>query len=237
LLPYLERENLHDSLNAELWIASPENQTVIGTRVSTFVCPSDIPSSLNDRLPFAPLSSSFDVAIGSYQGNYGTLAMNLFPESFPPTFVVPPEARRFVNGVLNDLSPLRQQDILDGMSFTVFASERRTDGFLRLLPNDRPHRIWLGPWSVGNLTSSFYVATAPPNLPIQTGEDFAAAIAGASSEHPGGLYCLFGDGSVRFVSNAIESWDWKAPYIRDHLYVNLPPPGVWQRMATRADGD
>ncbi len=66
--------------------------------------------------------------------------------------------------------------------------------------------------------------------------------------HPGGAKCAFGDGSVRFIKNSIESWrfntrteacpsvGWnpqtQVPFIRPGSKL-----GVWQALSTRSGGE
>jgi prepilin-type processing-associated H-X9-DG protein len=69
-----------------------------------------------------------------------------------------------------------------------------------------------------------------------------------SSVHPGGANCTFGDGSVKFIKNSIDSWpmdgtgwwpadlgqNWNtgAPYILPGATL-----GVWQALSTRNGGE
>jgi prepilin-type processing-associated H-X9-DG protein len=67
----------------------------------------------------------------------------------------------------------------------------------------------------------------------------------ASSQHPGGLHVLMGDGSVRFIKDSISTWAYDsltgqpvaATRNSDGAWENLPRAGVWQALATRAGGE
>ncbi|MBX6312307.1 MAG: DUF1559 domain-containing protein, partial [Isosphaeraceae bacterium] len=72
-----------------------------------------------------------------------------------------------------------------------------------------------------------------------------ALINAASSLHPGGLNVLMGDGSVRFVKETIQSWPFDpltgqprgAVQTAGGWWENVPAPGVWQALSTRAGGE
>ncbi len=87
----------------------------------------------------------------------------------------------------------------------------------------------------------------PPNMfkrvgIYPTGSNHAIA---ATSLHPGGLNALMADGSARFISEAIETWPYDpgtgfpAGATESTLgwWVNLPRPGVWQALSTRAGSE
>jgi prepilin-type processing-associated H-X9-DG protein len=70
----------------------------------------------------------------------------------------------------------------------------------------------------------------------------------AFSLHPDGVNCAFGDGSVRFIKDSINSWpfdtntDW-SPSLNWNSTTNsvniLPGAkvGVWQALSTRSGGE
>ncbi len=67
-------------------------------------------------------------------------------------------------------------------------------------------------WDVGYAPDTRYVHVMPPNAPIQCGgtNDDAGRQAGygATSRHPGGVNCLFADGSVKFIKETINTAPW-----------------------------
>jgi hypothetical protein len=62
-----------------------------------------------------------------------------------------------------------------------------------------------------------------------------------SGSHDGGQvseHCLFGDGSIRFVGDDVDSWDYRQLRLAaDNSWTNVPKPGVWQAYSTRAGND
>ncbi len=88
--------------------------------------------------------------------------------------------------------------------------------------------------------------TAPPNLNMEVLPGYS--ILSMYSLHPGGVNCTFGDGSVKFIKNSIDSWwfnmntDW-SPGLEwnrvTHVYYLRPGHrlGVWQALSTRSNGE
>lgn len=45
-------------------------------------------------------------------------------------------------------------------------------------------------------------------LPCQAGNSDSDSFSGSRSRHPGGVNCVFGDGSVRFIKNTVNATIW-----------------------------
>lgn len=246
VLPYLEAAPVFNAYNFLVLPGTLANLTAELARPSLFVCPSDAgtgpftPGGPNSRYPSPdPPGGFWPMATSSYGVAFGTLVYN-WQDSPDPTF--DPYGEQ--NGSFNYQQQITLAGISDGLSNTAFASERAM-GFI----NDnrvRPFGHWTG--TIGS--STFLYAWNPPNSIFRdwTVPGFKASLMPgwlASSRHPGGVNVLFGDGSVRFVKDSIDSWPLD-PATRGPAgnmiqwyggYENVPRPGVWQAIFTRSGGE
>ena len=251
LLLFIEQGNLYNSLNFNLPPETPgmagdipfmpeydnagrENMTSCRFQVASFLCPSDISSSLLADWPGG----------NNYLGNLGTWACDL-SETFPST-VSPGEA---VQGIFYYRSSVRMADITDGLSNTAFFSEKirgsgvtdsdaRSDsmimsGTISLIPTGmdsarqtcKSHNPVTTPrltkrqgmsWVMGEMCCSSYNHVSTPNDVTCAGTGFSGNMANMpmvvppSSRHPGGVNTLLGDGSVKFLKNGIDLQTWRA---------------------------
>jgi prepilin-type processing-associated H-X9-DG protein len=71
-------------------------------------------------------------------------------------------------------------------------------------------------WVMGEMCCTTYNHVSPPNTTTCAGLGFSGNMANMamdvppSSGHPGGVNALFGDGSVHFITNAIDLATWRA---------------------------
>ncbi len=90
-------------------------------------------------------------------------------------------------------------------------------------------------WSCGLAMVGGFTAILPPNSPsCAAGRgEWREGIYSASSYHTGGVNACMVDGSVHFISNAIDTGNLAAP-----VPVTGPSPyGAWGALATSADGE
>jgi prepilin-type N-terminal cleavage/methylation domain-containing protein/prepilin-type processing-associated H-X9-DG protein len=247
VLPYLEQSTLYNSVNSDLTIYGFENRTIFAVGVASFVCPSDTdaggPRGMDSsQLVGLGLATPGELLKGdftSYAGCFGSLAVVDFPNPANQC-AVPGQVWEQANGCFNDRSPMNYSMISDGLSNTILAAERSCT----TLRDDRGPSTKFGWYFSNTLGDTLYTAMLPPN--VYRKEEGIIKPAAASSFHPGGLNVLMGDGTVRFIKETIQSWPVDLSTIgapagarlnRGGWWDNLPSPGIWQRLSTRAGGE
>jgi prepilin-type processing-associated H-X9-DG protein len=188
LLPYLEQGPLAHQFNDTVGLYAGENLTVRSYEIGSFLCPSD----------GGPHRRANGVALNNYAACHNDLE-------------APIGARNSGSFFLN--SRIGYEDIPDGTSNTIFVGEKKR------------HSLDLG-WASGTRATLRNAGIRPnaPDLlygmePIPSWDDdddsFAGTlvqpdpnnpdlVGGFSSAHRGGANFAFGDGSVRFLTDAIR---------------------------------
>jgi len=253
ILPFIEQNDLYNSINHALSIFALENTTTHNRPLELFLCPSDAGAGQTVRLnpgqlaPMAPdpPDGPWSWVSASYSGCFGTVPVRAMPGFFRDC-TVPPQLITQSDGCFNDIRPITLASITDGISKTLFASEKATATFFeldRIQPGVSARSIWYGD---GDLASTLFVTFYPPNAyKFLAPSAVNARRFSASSLHPGGINALIGDGSVRFISERIDSWPFDTT-TGDPLgsqtnpggwWESLPTQGVWQSLATRAGAE
>jgi prepilin-type N-terminal cleavage/methylation domain-containing protein/prepilin-type processing-associated H-X9-DG protein len=253
ILPDLEQGPLYSSLNSDLVIFGRENRTVGLTSVSSFACPSD-PTSGPPRAADTSTAvlysllepgESLSMSYTSYVGSYGSLDISALPRPGSRCKVADP-LRQQANGVIGDTPAVRCASIRDGLSHTILVAERAT-ARLEKLTDFVPSVFDSSGWYVsGNWGDTVFTTMYPPNstdrIALAAGPLHARA---ASSMHPGGVHVALADGSVRFITDSIQSWPHQpltgtpigAVRNEGGWWDNVPAPGVWQALSTRSGGE
>lgn len=243
ILPSLDAQLTYDSYNFSWMPFTIQNITAELSRPGVFVCPSDagteliLPGGPGSRYPAPdPPSGSWPVATTSYGLMYGTLIWGW--EARPDPSYGPYGQ---INGCFNDLPVITLAMITDGLSNTIFASERAL-GFI----NANRVKPW-GQWTYSLYTSLY--AWNPPNSVFRDWSRPAykttlLPMMLVSSQHRGGANILMGDGSVGFVKETVGSWPLDATNTGPvgiiswiDGFKDVPPPGIWQSLVTRAGGE
>jgi len=238
---------LYNSFNHNLSIFGHENRTSCAVSVGAYACPSDSgagrarPIDVTAFVPFR-LVDPVEIVLASYTsyvGCYGTLPLTALP--FPSTGCrVDPRIVAQVDGTFNDVPPITQAMITDGLSHTLFVSERAIS-----IIEEQNSSLYgrYGAYYDGAIGHTLFTTTLPPN-PQRGGP--VVSVASASSRHPGGVNGLMGDGSVRFIKDSIDSWPgdrsgFGSPRgaVRQNggYWTNVPPKGIWQALSTRNGGE
>lgn len=249
LLPYVDQASIYSSINQSLSIVAAENRSVHCLVVDTFICPSDFGSGVRElgddalaRYGLIPLPGErIRMGFSNYAGCIGSFSAVALP-LLANNCNVPNQAIAQNNGSFNDVSPLRMSSITDGLSQTLFYSER-ANGFLTKQDAFR-HSFSLqhGWWITGNWGDTLMTCLFPINSQDKVSAAGAEAWTNsASSFHPEGVNCLIGDGSVRFITKTINSWIYDpatgfptgAKLNSAGWWENAPNGGVWQSLGTR----
>jgi prepilin-type N-terminal cleavage/methylation domain-containing protein/prepilin-type processing-associated H-X9-DG protein len=201
ILPFLEQNNLVNSINFTQIVAMPANSTAALLRVSAYLCPSDATPTtvpVRNETNTATINS---VGTSNYTGMYGLGEIGAAPGRGSGTF--------FRN------SKIGLKDMTDGSSQTMVVAERS---------HNLSYVTWMSRSPGGWLfkTSSFEGGT--DTFQVEPEEAFTMVIGPIEvddasrtinqprahvediwSRHPGGANILFGDGSVRFLKDGINA--------------------------------
>jgi prepilin-type N-terminal cleavage/methylation domain-containing protein len=215
LLPYLEQGNVANQINYNVDVGDPSMAAIRTTVLKIFLCPSDpkhvdiftiTTSALATNVGPSPTGlSSWTLASGNYVACNGNDGVDCF--------CTPPHTGAFLRAIKG----FRVGDITDGLSNTFFVCDR---------PSTLSYCSWVGcptgaanpflqaPGNYGAETTLVMCHAGPtgPNTPGVFDAD------STWSPHAIGVPYLFGDGSVHFISNAID----------------IP---TWMALATRAGGE
>ena len=241
LLPLLEQQTTYNATNFSLTAYDAQNSTLCATGIATLWCPSD--SGLTTTQMGWMRGPVWGTSYAAVSGPWEWDEFFLVPGTFDQ--IIPGQVQRIAQlGLIYPLSSVRLAQVTDGLSNTLLFGE--TD-----------FTTWYTQWTVGDGYDTLVGTTAPPNVngPVLTGWQPMSMY----SLHPGGVNCTFGDGSVKFIKNTIDSWPYDpngqwtpslgwtpvftipyGPYsIPEQVPYILPGAkvGVWQTLSTRGGGE
>jgi prepilin-type N-terminal cleavage/methylation domain-containing protein/prepilin-type processing-associated H-X9-DG protein len=185
VLPWLEQDALARGYKPDLPYTDPANLAVGATVLPVFLCPSSPKAEVRKKSADLPPSSPHEYARTDYGAVSGERGLRAPGASNSPE-----------RGVLIFEKNLTLADVTDGTSRTILAGEA-PEGI---------HSVWAGvrnlydqsaPVSMRRNPASAYPSCALPGVFCDFGQEL-------SSYHPGGAQAVFADGSVHFLSAALD---------------------------------
>ena len=187
-------------------IASASNTNRLNQPLSAFACPSDI----------KPATGSDGFGTSSYVACRGNDSQGGQSRSFTPK-----------NGIVWTNSNCRMRDVTDGTSNTIMIGEVSWNQYYSYGTNNNVTRggLWAGfhEWKRDDLVSRTVNAIFPMNA---SSPNINGTNDGFGSFHKGGAQFVLADGSVKFLSENINSVN----------AVGTTPMGIYQRLGVRNDG-
>lgn len=228
LLPHLDQAPLYNQLNPNgMW--PPASQiNLLQSRLAVFLCPSSPAPALNSARLFPTAGPVAELATSNYVGNSG----------------LPQNLSVYSGFILIEATPggqtCRFRDVTDGLSNVIFAGERtwQIPNVTYLLGCEPPNAaIWAGESNFGNRSDVFAIGQVPlipGNVQLRLNHCEAAS-RHYSSDHEGGAHFLLGDGSVRFISENIDSAQYTVG--PSPGFALGPINGTFERLIHRSDGN
>ncbi len=230
MTPFLEQASLAHALNFDLpiayrptggvsspfWPYYPANATAMGTKVETFLCPSDgadPPADDSGPVNYAFCSGS-GINGGEATGADGPFILgrslglaDMVDGTSATAFVA--ESLLGIAGPYSQTSPTPRPGHPE-RAFARVTTPPLTDAACANAPNGWLFNKGAGWWD-GNYLNTLYNHHLPPNSPNYDCITFHnPGWKAARSRHPGGVNLLFGDGHVQFLRDAIAPATWRA---------------------------
>ncbi|TVS20207.1 MAG: DUF1559 domain-containing protein [Planctomycetaceae bacterium] len=257
LLQFIEQGAAYDAINANLeispWTGWPDGLPTWRVQISAMTCPSSPPPNQyhGAQRPHSPLNYRFSLGdrVVHNRDNERT-SRGVFK-------------RGGGDGLSNNdkLLGFGFRDILDGTSNTVAMSEKismveparvMTGGWSSVVPEGNPGecavsapgglypngRIEDARWNDGRFAFVGFHTILAPNSPSCSRPDGNIhdadwILSTATSQHPGGVNVMFADGSVRFITETINTGNLSAAYPTS----GPSPYGVWGALGSRSGGE
>jgi prepilin-type N-terminal cleavage/methylation domain-containing protein/prepilin-type processing-associated H-X9-DG protein len=213
LLPYIERGDLYSKYDATVEWCSPVNAAVVADPINVVLCPSapeqnrmSVGSQTVTLANGSTQTDNVNAAVSDYNAIFG-ITLDLIPAvisaSYPRYGAMPIDEN--MNGQIV-VYKRKLTEIPDGTSTTMLVAEAagRPTIWEAGVPTPGPYMdktAWAS-WN-GTYTRGFtYDGTLYPGpCPVNCSNN-----AGIYGFHTGGANALYGDGSVRFLSQSMDVW-------------------------------
>ena len=228
LLPYLEQNDLYNSINMSLPVGADlvgleiYHRTAATCALNAFLCPSD-PNTMSG--PFAPTSYRACTGLGEMKKRDGLTYVQFEGAFVPPMYGNSLRLSEISDGLSNTLAfsekPVGSGSTRTYSPFRDWSEVNWNDEMLAdqwIVSCSRPVSIkpkldagatWM---SAGAIHTHFF-ATAPPNSLIPDCGivlDDGIGLFSARSYHPGGVNAAMADGSVRWFSSGTQMRLWRS---------------------------
>jgi prepilin-type N-terminal cleavage/methylation domain-containing protein/prepilin-type processing-associated H-X9-DG protein len=271
LLNYSEQQGVYNAINFQDTPCGAINSTAESVGLAMLWCPSDGTIS---GLRFYEACAGWDgttvpITYTDYAGMLGTYCpsdgrspnaaeLSLENGAFPDV-----GAPLWANGNGPTRSPVRIAGITDGTSNTIAWAEICHGKYTQAGQDATGCCDWTGSgwWADADYDDSTITSFYPPNIPIpafyyttgtwknpdncDSGNNIPPMT--SMSFHPGGINAAFADGSVHFIKNSINSWNWAGITRASNGTANcvIPlgvapggvTPGVWQALSSINGGE
>jgi len=195
-LPYLEEKNVAQLVNYQVSALDPANRAAAAIVVPVYRCPAFDGSDFSEDPLYLNLGGSFAIR------NYVAMGSTTVGALWDPDV----KGQRHPDGVIFPLSAIRAKDVTDGLSHTVFAAETR----------EQNAAVWIDGTAAMAVAQPFDENNSPSYAVSEVAINFSPyfeyggtnainSLYGPSSMHAGSAAShLLGDGSARFIDDAIE---------------------------------
>jgi len=235
ILPHMDQSPLYNQINFSLTMDAARTQagSPLATSISAFRCPSDVGgqvvANVDEVTTVGGTATTYagQFARSNYPGvvGYSSVAIGSVQ---PPVGIIAgtPPTTTLYRGIFGANSRMGIRDMTDGTSNCVVVGERYTPAAGGQNPGPQPvgHGIWIGtpnPLTADGVAMTLgdtaVSATNPnpataPFTPIgyringnNSGSAPRGQTSGFGSMHTGGCHFLIGDGTVRFISENIDT--------------------------------